>query len=241
MNTYLITFGGSDDPMSESDRWFIFGGIHRDYVKEGKRLVESAENVGLKGHFYDFNWLKSTDEYHNNPITFSKRPYAWAFKPTAIWHKLNEINDGDVVIWCDTNHFVNFYPNRIIDVAKEHGIFTYDHSPTYYPNMCWTYRDTFVEMGCDEERYWKAPQMRANVIGICKNNFTMNFVNEWKNYTCNKNVTMTNNLKNFPCFTDTRDDQSVFSILVEKYKIPAQITPELNGMIVELKEMGLDV
>ncbi len=238
MQTYLITFAGSDDPFSKDDRWFIHKRMHRDYETEGKRLIQSAINMGLNGKFYGFDWLKTTDEYKNNPVTFVKRPYAWAFKPTALWHQLQEMQEGDVVIWADSNHYINQYPQRIIDATLKNTIFAYDHTPTYYANACWTYRNTFKKMDCDEEKYWLAPQMRANVIGICKNDFGMRFVEEWKNYTCNHDV-MKDTGNNFPCFNDTRDDQSVFSILVAKYNIPHEMSPEFDGLILELPEMGL--
>jgi hypothetical protein len=239
MKTYLVNFSGTDDPYSENDRWFIARGMHRDYETESKNLIQSAKNVGLEAEHYDFDWLKSTPEYKNNPLTFAKRPYAWAFKPVTIWHKLQGVDDGDVVIWCDSNHIVNVYPQRIINVALSQGIFAYDHTPTYYPNGCWTYRNTFKKMNCDEEKYWRAPQMHANVIGVCKNDFTMKFVEEWKNFTCDYDVMKNDDIDNFSCFVDTRDDQSVFSILVAKHNITPAMNPEMDGIIIEAPETGL--
>jgi len=226
MTVYLISFGDSDDPYSKTDRHYIEQKKHRDYKKELERLMHSASKVGMNNLIrFDFNWLKETKEYSENKLLFSKRPYGWAFKPLSILFMLNKVNSGDVVLWSDSNHHFIRYPERIVDYAIKNNIYACDHSPRYYSNKCWTHRDTFISMGCDESRYWMAPQMHANVVGVCKNSFTMNFVEEWKNYTCDYNTNGINKKQNFPCFKEHRDDQSIFSILVEKYNITYQTHP----------------
>ena len=222
MNAYAITFAGSDDPFSLEERHYLDSGIHRDYVREARRLMGTAKEAGLKGRtIFNFNWLRSTIEYSDNPLVFAKRPYAWAFKPLSIYYTMLQIDQGDVVLYTDSNHYYTKYPSHAIRLAEHIGIYIRDHTPTVYQNGCWTHRDTFKRMNCDEPMYWSAPMKHADQLGICKNEFTMGFVEEWKNYTCDYLTSVANTEKNFPCFQDHRDDQSIISILTEKYGIPA--------------------
>jgi hypothetical protein len=92
-------------------------------------------------------------------------------------------------------------------------------------------------MDCDEEKYWNAFQYHADVLCIRKNSFTMNFVEEWKNFTCDYETIAVNNMENFPCYNDHRDDQSVFSILTVKHNIPASRNPA----DVLWEEQGMDL
>jgi hypothetical protein len=231
-----ITFAGTTNPKNKEDRHYKAYGIHRDYVGEAERYVASAKKVGIENSlYYTIDDLKKSEEYKKNPKTFADPPYHWAFKPLFIYHTLNEMDYGEYVLYADSNYVFRKYPKRLMEIAFRHDIYTYDHSPTYYPNACWTYRDTFVRMGCDEEKYWKAPQYHADVLCIIKNSFTMAFVEEWKNFTCDYDTIAVNNLKNFDCYNDHRDDQSVFSILTVKHQIqahghPADILWEEKGL-----------
>lgn len=237
MSIKLITFAGTTKTINEKDRHYIIHGVIRDYKKEADRLIQSARRQNIDSVCYDIDWLKKTKEYSDNPKTFEEPPFFWAFKPLAIWYTLNDINKNDIIIWADSNHAVLKYPDKIIDIAVENEIYAYDHFPTYYPNACWTYKDTFVKMNCDEERYWKAPQFHANVLAIRKTTRTVSFIKEWKDYNCDYDTVGINKLPNADCFVDKRDDQSIFSILAVKYGYRAYKKPD--EYITELKELDI--
>lgn len=233
MTIYLTTFGGKEQG---KNRHNVAHNIHRDYAREAGRLFESAQHYGITNYLYfDDDWLKTTSEYKNNQV-FTQPSFGWAFKPVTIWYALNQIEDGDSLLWVDTNHIFVNNPQRLVDYAREHNIFTHDHFPAFYPCKCFTFKDMFIGMECDEERYWECPQMQVNEICFHKNDFVIDFVEQWKDFACDYNVMIANKEPNFPCFYDHRHEQSIFSLLVEKYKIPYQKDP--LDIIVEL--MGID-
>lgn len=237
MNIKLVTFAGTTKEINEKDRHYIIHKVIRDYKKEAERLIASAKKEGIDAVYYGMDWLKETKEYKENPETFKEPPFFWAFKPLLIWYTMKEMKNDDIIIWADSNHVVRKYPTPLINIAIKNGIYTYDHYPTYYPNECWTHKDTFAQMGCDEEKYWRAPQYHANVLVIMKSPNTISFIEEWKNNTCNYDVVGVNKLQNAKCFVDKRDDQSVFSILAIKHNYKAYKKPD--EYIVELKELDV--
>lgn len=224
----LVTFAGIGSPFSKENRDFKIWKGHRDYRAEATRLIESAQKVGIQNiRLFDWEWLINTQEYKDNPKTFSTPPYFWAFKPVIIWETLNSIDYGDALIYSDSNHIFYQFPYTLINSAVQNHIYTYDHRPTIHHNYHWTRRDTFVNMKCDEIKYWNGPQYHANVICIYKDNFSIKFVREWKKCTINYDIVRGNNVHpDSPWFVEDRGDQSVFSILAIKYGLPAQRSPE---------------
>jgi hypothetical protein len=232
---YLITFGGTEQGKNRHNESY---GIHRDYSAEAQRLFSSANGFGFESFFvYDNGWIPTTEEYKRDSRVFLEPSFGWAFKPLSIWHFMQRCNTGDVVFWVDSNHIFLNSPQKIIEYTFQNQIFTHDHSPTYYPNSCWTHRDMFLNMGCDSEKYWNAPQMQVNILCFLVNDFTKQFVEEWKDYACDYNTMIKNELKNFPCYIDHRHEQSIFSILREKYNLPYAPPPE--GLFQEL--MGINI
>ena len=196
---------------------------NRNYKKEVERLFYSAKNVGLDTKEYNNEWLEKTNEYKDNPLTFSHRAYAWAFKSLAILDTFNDLEEGDIVIWSDSNHIVLEYPIDIIDVATKNSIFVHDHYPAIYYNRNWTNKQLFIKTGCDSEEYHNAIHLHANICAFIKNDFTLNFVKEWKKLNCDYKVSIdTSEFINSPEVIDNRYDQSILSILAVKYNIPVQ-------------------
>lgn len=198
-------------------------GLQRKYKKEVDRLFQSAQDVGLKTREYNKEWLIKTKEYHENPLTFAQRGYAWAFKPLSILDALNKVPYGDVVIYSDSDNVLLKYPQDIVDIAVASNIYVHDHYPLVYRNRFWTNKQLFVKTGGDSEEYWNAPQLHANVIGFVKNDFTLSFVREWRDLACDYKVSVdTSEIPNGPEVNDNRYDQSILSILAVKHKIPVQ-------------------
>jgi len=239
MKINVITFAGTTMLENKKNRDYLAYGIFRDYTSEAKRFIETTKPYKFNNRLIlDMEWLEKTKEYKENPKTFAEPPFHWAFKPISIYYTMEKLmSDGDVLLYADSNYGMRNYPQRLIDIALQENIYAYDHSPVYYQNACWTYRDTFVKMKCDEEKYWKAPQFHADVLCIKKCKSTMNFIEEWKKYVCDYETIGVNNLINFPCYNDHRDDQSVFSILAVKHNI--KISKKPNPCLIELPPIDL--
>ena len=216
MKKIITSFGGVEQG---KNRHNVSYNLHRNYSKEVERLFKSAESYGFDGYWmYDSDWLLNSA--YNNPLTYrvlSGSSYNWAFKPIVIRDALSMLASGDVLMWVDSNDILISDPQPILDFAVSHNLFLHDHTPSYYPNKDWTYRDMFVRMGCDEEKYWNFGQVQVNIMAFCKTQFTIDFVDEWVRYATDYDTMVANTMQNFDSFRDHRYEQSICSILTAKY------------------------
>jgi len=240
MKKIIISFGGviKEEDIAK-DRHFTSYGIIRNYSAEVRRLFKIAERYEFDGYWeYDANWLFKFPWSENTLIVLREPSFGWAFKSISIYDALTMMDDGDCVLWMDSNDILISDPQPLLDFAKKYGIYSHDHTPTYYANKFWTQRDMFINMGCDEEQYWDAPQIQVNIMAFCKSPEILNFVGEWVKYSTDYETMIQNIHSNLMGFQEHRHEQSVFSILRQKYQLST--TKGYPGGIAK-EEMGIDV
>ena len=128
------------------------------------------------------------------------------------------------ILYCDSNI-------RFKDIDKFEQSFDYWIHTQYlflvkhnhYFNYEWTKRDTFIYMDADEEFYWNARQRWSVLFGVTPTEVGIKFINEYQRYceipsavTEEPNVS---GLDNLPGFKEHRWEQSILSILAERYGI----------------------
>lgn len=210
----------------------------RDYSAEVKRLFQTALPYFDGFWEYSPDWLKKSAFWQTEAKkVLEEDSFGWAFKSICIYDALSMLQDGDIVLWIDSNDILIDNPQPIFDFAEEYGIYSHDHYPTYYPNSNWTQKDMFVGMNCDEEKYWRTPQLQVNIMAFCKNDFVFGFVSEWVKYSTDYDTMIQNILPNMPGFQDHRHEQSIFTILMRKYDVP--ITRGYPYSIAH-EELGID-
>jgi len=222
MKKYIVSFGGLERGKNRHNESY---GIHRDYTSEVHRLFESAKPYFDDCFYYDNDWFENSSYCKNNPWVLKEDSYGWCFKPIVIQDALNKIEDKDVLMWCDSNHVIMANPRSLIDIATTNNIFCHEHHNIVYYNKNFTHKDMFVKMNCDESRYWDAPQMQVNIMVFYRTDFTINFVQEWVNFAVDYDTMIKNEMENLPRFDDHRHEQSIFSILREKYNLPYYLYP----------------
>lgn len=140
----------------------------------------------------------------------------WLWKPYFIHRSLLNINDGDYLVYVDSGIF---YLRNIqelvskIEISKQDIFFT--ETPLF--EVQYTHPEVFKIMGISESKF--SNQAQAGLIIIKKNNFTINFIEEWLNLCQNHDL-----LSGFfeikhseKLFIAHREDQSLFSLLTKKY------------------------
>ena len=196
-------------------------GTFRDYQKEAERLVKSAKPFGFKTIIYNNEFILNLPYYDKHKDVLTKTSFGFAYKAICLYETMKKLENGDILIWVDSNHIVSKDPQAFIDIAVKCGIFERDHVWVYYPQKDWCKRDTFVNMNCDSKEYWNSPQLQDSLIVFCKNNIIMNFITEWKDYCLDyKTMFGENKYPNFPEFKEHRHNQAIFSILSHKYNFP---------------------
>jgi hypothetical protein len=160
----------------------------------------------------------------------------WLWKPYFILKVLETISVDDVLIYSDSGiEFVGSVKPliKLLDRSK-HSILCFSLHGEIFKEENWTKRDAFVLMNCEGYKYTKTLQRNSSFIVMKKSEESINFVREWLLYCQDRNIVMGNqNLFGFPNpigFIDHRHDQSVFSLLTKKYKIPSYRDPSQYGL-----------
>ena len=196
-------------------------GIFRDYDAEADRLIESAKPWDLKCIKLDNDFIFNSPYYLEHKDVLDQVSFGFCYKVIGFSEILKTADEEDILLFIDSNHIIQEDPSVFYDLANEFNICCRDHIFDNKPNWQWTRRDTFINMNCDESRYWNSLQMQCNIIGIKKCEFSMKFVNEWLKCSLDYKIMFgENKYPNFDGFKEHRHDQSIFSILREKHQIP---------------------
>jgi hypothetical protein len=169
---------------------------------------------------------------HKSILGQSKGAGYWLWKPYFILKALNQLQDGDVVMYADAaSHFIRS-ANTLLELP---ATYKQDIIPFELDHLegAWTKRDAFVYINADAMGFQETRQFLASFIVVRKSAFSMRFMNEYLEYCCNPNIlTDLDNrcgLPNYPGFTAHRHDQSVFSLLCKKYQLQGFRDPSQWG------------
>lgn len=195
--------------------------------KKPKNILKNWASVSgcFDGVFdYDRDWLESTNFYSENIKILSdqnsKGDGWWLWKPYIIRESLNKIEEGDILFYLDaSDSFFGDFRNFLVDYFSSHDLLLARAGMNR--NSWYTKRDTFVYMNCDSPEYWESFQLEAGVIGVKKNQRTIQFIEEWMEY-CKDSRIITNypnesDKDNLPGFIDHRNDQSILTNLKVKW------------------------
>lgn len=213
---YFITFSNSNSNFSldrikyEAESMNCFNGINcyteKDFDKDYWEKYKERFN-GTRGYGY------------------------WSWKPYFLKKKLSEINDGDIVVYADTGCM--FLKDNIEELKAWFGM-AYNSpsgilSPCFGPYLEheWSRYDLYDYINKTYNKdnidiFDKAIQCGAGVLIICKNDNSVDFVNQWNDIMSNHFHLCTDepsSLPNHPNFHENRHDQSVFSMLSKIYHI----------------------
>lgn len=231
MKKIIMSMGGTPQGWN---RWNEEG-VTRNFQAEAERLMITAKPYFDECIIRDNDYIKNSPFYKDHKDVLDQPNFGTAFKPIMFFELLQTMQEGDFVLVCDSNHIIISDPQPIIDITLNNGIFAKDHWGVHYLNKQWTLRNTFINMDCDEERYWSSTHVQANIIAMVKNDLVMKFSEEFLTNSLNYDIMfgIGENNNNFPEFREHRHEQSIFSILVEKYKIryygnPQWIIPEMD-------------
>lgn len=200
-----------------------------NYASQLNALTETAQSSDQFDNVIGYTRaeLVKTEFYKKNKELLDAKPYAgWcAWKAFYILETLKKMQYGDVLLYIDAGDIISnseglreFLLNKTkidsLDLILTNGA---------YPNRQYTKRDAFVIMDCNSEHYYNAIQVEAGIIVAIKRNSTMNIVERWLQFCLDKRVITDEpnvcGLPNFPEFIEGRADQSILSLIKEKYGI----------------------
>ena len=209
MKKILITFGG--DIYDETTKLVVENG-----------LKYGADEVWV----YDDLWLTQQDFYKQNSYFWEhphKRGFGWyIWKPFIIWHALQKLEDGDIVMFTDADCYPIANFSILYDICNWDGGIMLFAAETH-KQWKWCKRDTYIVMAQDKEEYRDVQAGVARFMlfqkGVWK---STQFLMEWLTYCVNP---LANTFDpsvlgtELDGFIEARAEQAIMSNLSYKYKL----------------------
>ena len=191
-----------------------------NFIESQQKLKNHLVSIGLTNqkHITDKDLPESFLSEYSEILSFKKGYGYCIWKPFIILEELKSIGDDEILVYIDSTDL----PEKIFfdEVLKNFEQREYFFLNRGYNHGQWTKRDTFVLMDCDNQKYYNHVQLEAGVIGLKKNNFNVELVQEWLEYAKNKNILTEHpnisNLPNVNNFVEHRYDQSILTNLFIK-------------------------
>jgi len=197
---------------------FVTFGCDKFFKHSRKRLADEASKSG---------WFDKIFIYEPNDLLEYKKSFKgrgagyWWWKSVVQSLALNEIDDGDLLLYLDAGCYINKYGKNIFDeyvdiVNKNEGFLAFNSPPAIEKN--YTKRDLFKLLDCDTTHYTDSNQIGSGVVIYKKNNLTIEFLNEFQKISLTPHSLNDYDSynQNYKGFIEHRHDQSVFSLLVKK-------------------------
>jgi len=215
--------------------FITFATPNGSYLKDANALCASAMTVAkfdtaLIGGIPSLDPLFKTQNAHI--LQHSKGAGYWLWKPFVILKRLTELQDGDVLCYCDSSYRFLSDVRKIADEWLNDGDIGACHNKPNDPKWKehtdhkYTKHDTFVLMkvpsGKERELIKSTLQAWGGFVLLRKSNDSMAFVREWLHYAQNAQIITDNRSvmgKEALGFLENRHDQSIYSILLKLKKI----------------------
>lgn len=176
---------------------------------------------------YTREWIETQSFYLENlDILNRERLAGYAlWKPYIILDALLKADEGDIIVYMDCGDLpqdprVNDHVKTYMEENDQYFLTT----GVQYANKKYTKRDCFILMDCDKPEYWDSIQLENGFISFKKIDRNIELVKEWLHFCKDKRIVTdeenTCGLPNFDGFIDHRHDQSILSLLQQKYKLP---------------------
>jgi hypothetical protein len=193
------------------------------YIKSQEYCSASAKAVGFD-EIKSYTEKDIDDEFYQRNKSILDQPRGagyWLWKPYFINKTLNEMNDGDLLVYSDSGSYYQMSVQPLIDLINKnkHGVLSFELLGLLEKD--YTKKDTFELMGLDEDKYVNSSQREATYVWLIKNKFTVSLINEYLNYAQDERIItdLASTNKNYDGFKDHRHDQSIWSLLCKKYDI----------------------
>lgn len=207
-----------------------------------RRFSGALEHLARSARRFGFDRICMFDERHLQRTDFFQQHYEilsqphgagyWLWKPYYVAHILEQAAGDDIVVYSDAAIEFVADLSPLVEICQSGPgpmLFqTHDHL-----NSAWTKRDCFVAMDCDMPRYHTAQQAMGGLQFYRRCPASHEFIHSLLSYCCRKNL-LTDlpnecGLPNYPDFVAHRHDQSVLSLLAEKWNLPIYRDPSQYG------------
>lgn len=202
--------------------------------KKAQRLNSfMARYVGKFDQIIECSPEKIEDDFkkqHHDILSIQRGNGLWLWKPYFVDRILNNMENGDILFYCDSGAFFIRNKKYILNSMGSDDIWA---TTVPLPEKQFTKKDTLDGMGCLTTEYTESNQIQATFFAIRKTAFTTEFVKEWLKLCCRQELLDGDmcTMPNETFFIAHREDQSIFSLLCKKYHIKTAMDPTQYGRI----------
>lgn len=198
----------------------------KNYAKSQRMNKKTALKNGVD-KFYCFGPkdIDSTFYEKNKSILDEPRGCGlWLWKSYFMKRVLDEMSDGDYLIYCDSGAIYVNDVHHFIDCMERDNInimlFSLENGRL---EKYFSKRDAFILLDCDKPEYYDTPQAIGGYVVLKKSKEASDFVEECLKYGQDRRI-ITNDenvmgLPNYEGFIENRHDQTIVSLLSKKHGI----------------------
>lgn len=200
-----------------------------NYMPSAKFQLETALKKGKVDKAMCFNIADMDKEFQNKNRMIlesggGRRKGCYLWKPYFVNKALNDIGDGDFLIYMDgAGGYYRSSAAYIAAYMDKNNVDMVGSRRFKYLEKHWTKRDAFVYMDCDKKEYTGQHQCWAGMFVLRKTSNTQNIVKEWLEYAQDYRIITdapnTCGMDNYEGFEEHRHDQSILSLLMKKYSV----------------------
>jgi len=212
MKLHFLTYG---------DKSFKYSKKHLCALAEHSGFFDKILSLGPENLNYDFK------ENFKNVLSENKGGGYWIWKHEIINNLLDEINDGDVVLYCDAGSSINNLPKaklrfkEYLDIINdsETNFLRFEAEKQFLENQ-YTSKELFNFLNIDiNSKVATTTQLLAGAMFYKKNKTNIDFFQEYRKLLkSDQNLITDFYTKNqYKTFVTNRHDQSIFSLLGKTY------------------------
>jgi hypothetical protein len=208
-------------------KFITFGGPTENFYRSVNRICDEARNINFFNEIIGFTDkdLKNDIDFwkkHSEFILKNRRGYGyWVWKPYLIKKELEKLNENDILIYCDCGCEINKegkqrlleYIDLLNNNKENYGMISFQLE---FKEFLYTKKAIF-DFFKVEEKDKNVFQCIGGIQIIKKNKHSINIINEWEKASNNYFLINNNSFNEDSLFIENRNDQSLISVLVNKY------------------------
>ena len=187
------------------------------------RFIQQADALNVFDKIIAYSEDELSEELCNSEVFKEKRGGGlWSWKPDVILTTLNNLEDGDILVYCDAgcSLYASKEWQRIWDELKRYELIA---QRIYQRTDQWTRKNILQYFEFSNAHHWeKCFQFLATVVILKGSPFTRKLIAEWRKLMIEhpemvKDVTSAERKSENKKFIENRHDQSLYSALIYKY------------------------
>ena len=187
------------------------------------RFIQQADALNVFDKIIAYSEDELSEELCNSEVFKKKRGGGlWSWKPDVILTTLNNLEDGDILVYCDAgcSLYASKEWQRIWDELKRYELIA---QRIYQRTDQWTRKNILQYYESSNAHHWeKCFQFLATVVILKASPFTRKLIAEWRKLMIEhpemvKDVTSAERKSENKKFIENRHDQSLYSALIYKY------------------------